>query len=75
MEKSKKEIAETIVAKLPEFSKFAADEAKIWENYGKVRIYFGRQSIEILEDGVVDCGKNPYGVSALINNIDGLSVK
>jgi hypothetical protein len=72
---TKKQTVDKIIEKLPSFSKFAADEANVWENHGKCRIYFGRLHIEILDGGVVDVGSNPYGISIMIRKIEGLSVK
>lgn len=62
------ETAETIIKNLTGYAK---DDAKIWVKGTKCRIYFGRQFVEILEDGTVDWDKsdNPYGVLRDIEEI------
>lgn len=65
-----KQLAQDILEALPEFSKYAAEEAKIWEGHGKTKIYFGKKSITIKDDGSVDVGSNPYGISQLIDSLN-----
>jgi len=60
--------AQNVLSALRSFSQYAADEAKLWSNHGKTRIYFGKKFIEFFDDGSCDCGKNPYSVSAVVSN-------
>lgn len=63
------ETANEIMAKLPDLSEYAAREARLWTNYGKVRIYFGKQYAEIRMDGICVPKGSPYGICRWLSDL------
>ena len=66
---TKEQVAEQVISRLSEVSQYAADDAKLWTNHGKCRIYFERKYVEFFGEGeAVHCvvNSNPYSVQWLI---------